>query len=34
LDPDYEMDVFIPTHPSVYTPAPSELEPTPTKSLF
>lgn len=34
LDPDYEMDAFIPTQLSVYTPLPSELEPTPTRVPF
>jgi len=34
LDPDYEIDAFLPTQESVYTPAPSDPEPTPTRPPF
>ncbi len=34
LDPNYEIDDFAPTRDTVYTPAPSEPEPTPTRPPF
>ena len=34
LDPDYEMDDFVPTQESHYTPEPTKPKPTPTQPPF